>query len=168
MKIVLIGSTGLREKFEFQKAMLQSMGHEVAMPAFDSHPVFNELELCEYNRLLIEEADEVHVIWDGRSVGTIFDFGMAFALKKPLQIIYIESKTIAGVMRLYAKQFHKQKQAEQRLKRIFRQSKTFLPYVEDGKIHFTRGALIFVIGATAFLWWLVYQFGIFIGSLCRG
>ncbi len=65
MKIVLIGSTVYREKFEVQKAIFTSMGHEVAIPALDEHPVFNELELCEYNRLLIEEADEIHVIWDG-------------------------------------------------------------------------------------------------------
>lgn len=107
MKIVLIGSTGYREKFEVQKAIFSSMGHEVMMLAFDDHPVFNELELCEYNRLLIEEADEVHVIWDGRSVGTVFDFGMAFALRKPIRIVYIEPKTIAGVMKLYAEAFSK-------------------------------------------------------------
>ena len=64
MKIVLIGSTGYREK-----------------------------------------ADEVHVIWDGRSVGTVFDFGMAFALRKPIKIVYIEPKTITGVMKLYAAAF---------------------------------------------------------------
>ncbi len=107
MKIVLIGSTGYREKFDVQKAIFTSMGHEVSIPAFDDHPVFNELELCEYNRLLIEEADEVHVIWDGRSVGTVFDFGMAFALRKPIRIVYIEPKTIAGVMKLYAKAFQR-------------------------------------------------------------
>lgn len=168
MKIVLIGSTGLLEKFEIQRAMLHSMGHEVSMPAFDNHPFFNELELCEYNRLLIEEADEVHVIWDGRSVGTVFDFGMAFALKKPVQIVYIESKTIAGIMRLYAKQFHKRQEAERRLKRIMEQSRVFIPYVSDGKIHFTREALLFVVVVTAFLWWLIYRLGVFVGSLFRG
>ncbi len=47
MKIVLIGSTGYRDKFEVQKAIFTSMGHEVSIPAFDDHPVFNELELCE-------------------------------------------------------------------------------------------------------------------------
>ena len=107
MKIVLIGSTGLRNRFEVEKNILEAMGHEVSMPAFDDHPVFNELQLCEYNRLLIEEADEVYVIWDGRSIGTIFDFAMAFALRKPLKVVYIEPKTIAGVMKLYAQAFQK-------------------------------------------------------------
>lgn len=107
MKIVLIGSTGYRNRFEVEKNILEAMGHEVSMPAFDDHPVFNELELCEYNRSLIEEADEVRVIWDGRSMGTVFDYGMAFAMKKPLRIVYIEPKTIAGVMKLYAATFQK-------------------------------------------------------------
>ena len=105
MKIVLIGSTGYRNRFEVEKSILEAMGHEVSIPAFDDHPVFNELQLCEYNRILIEEAEEVHVIWDGRSVGTVFDFAMAFALRKRVKIVYIEPKTISGVMKLYAQAF---------------------------------------------------------------
>jgi hypothetical protein len=77
-------------------------GHDVRTPAFDMHPDLDELGICEYNRGLIEWADEVHVIWDGRSVGVIFDLGMLFALRKPLVIEYIESKTFKGVMEKYA------------------------------------------------------------------
>ena len=72
------------------------------IPAFDDTRGMDELQMCAHNRGLIEMADEVHIIWDARSVGTVFDFGMAFALRKKVRIIYIERKTIAGVMYKYA------------------------------------------------------------------
>lgn len=40
------------------------------------------LAICESNRKAIAAADVVHVIWDGRSQGCLFDLGMAFALGK--------------------------------------------------------------------------------------
>ena len=55
--------------------------------------------MCKHNRSLLEQADEIHVIWDQRSLFTIFDLGMAFALRKKLRVIFLEPKTFAGVMR---------------------------------------------------------------------
>ena len=101
MKIVIIGSTQYVEKFNTHKDEMEKLGHIVRIPAFDDHPDFDELEVCEYNLECIEWADAAHLIWDGRSIGTVFDFGMVFALRKPLQIIYVEEKTILGVMRRY-------------------------------------------------------------------
>lgn len=100
MNFAIIGSSQYLDKFKALKEHLEHCG-EVRIPAFDDHPEFNELQLCEYNRSIIEWADSVYVIWDGRSVGTVFDFGMAFALRKPIVIEYIEAKTIANVMRMY-------------------------------------------------------------------
>jgi len=40
------------------------------------------LRICRDNRVAIEEADAVHVVWDGKSQGSLFDLGMAFALDK--------------------------------------------------------------------------------------
>jgi len=101
MKITLIGSTQYHEKFLSVKERLEAEGHEVRIPAFDHHKELDELGVCEYNRDLIEWADEIHMIWDQRSVGTIFDFGMCFMARKPLVIEYLEPKTFAGVMGKY-------------------------------------------------------------------
>lgn len=101
MRITIIGSTQYKQRFLDHKAFLESQGNEVKIPAFDDHKDFNELDVCAYNRSIIEWADEVHIIWDNRSQGTIFDFGMCFALRKKIKIIYIEKKTFEGVMRLY-------------------------------------------------------------------
>lgn len=101
MKIALIGSSQYQHKFSEVKARLESDGHIVSIPAFDSHKTLDELGVCEYNRAIIEQSDAVHVIWDQRSIGTVFDFGMAFALRKPVVIEYLESKTFAGVMKKY-------------------------------------------------------------------
>lgn len=110
MKITLIGSSQYGELFQKVKVRLMEDGHEVRIPAFDTHPNLDELGICEYNRSLIEWADEVHVIWDGRSLGTCFDFGMLFALRKPFVIEYIEPKTFKGVMERYEAQCQTKKQ----------------------------------------------------------
>jgi hypothetical protein len=101
MKIVIIGSTQYKEKFEIHKVTLEADGHEVKIPAFDYHPELDDLGVCVHNRDLIRWADEVHLIWDRRSTGTIFDFGMVFMAEKTLKIIYFEPKTFEGVMRKY-------------------------------------------------------------------
>jgi len=99
--IVVVGSTQYKEMIDDHVKKLRDEGKEARIPAFDDHPGLNELEVCEYNRRLIQRADEVHIVWDQRSMGTIFDFGMAFALHKKIKIIYLEPKTFAGVMKRY-------------------------------------------------------------------
>jgi len=99
--IVVVGSTQYKDIIEAHVRKLKDEGKEARIPAFDDHPDLNELEICEYNRRLIERAEKVHIIWDQRSMGTIFDFGMSFALRKKIKIIYLEPKTFAGVMRRY-------------------------------------------------------------------
>ena len=101
MKIVIIGSTQYQIKFFMHRDILVGQGHEVKIPALDSHPELDELGVCFYNREIIRWADEVHLIWDRRSTGTIFDFGMVFMADKPLKIIYLEPKTFEGVMKKY-------------------------------------------------------------------
>jgi len=99
MKVLIIGSTQYRERIDEYASTLKSQAHDVALPAFDDHPGFDELDICKYNRGLVEQADEVHIIWDQRSLFTIFDLGMAFALRKKIKVVYLESKQFAGVMR---------------------------------------------------------------------
>jgi hypothetical protein len=45
------------------------------------------LDICRQNRAAIAAADQVFIIWDGRSTGCLFDMGMAFALDKPVTIL---------------------------------------------------------------------------------
>ena len=62
---------------------LHVQGHQVYDP--NRHTNQNDatgLRICEQNRFAIEVADEVHVVWDGKSQGCLFDLGMAFALRK--------------------------------------------------------------------------------------
>ena len=99
MKVLIIGSTQYRDRIEAHATYLCSQGIAAMVPAFDDHPDLDELGICEHNRKLVEAADEVHVIWDRRSLFTIFDLGMAFALRKKLRVIFLEPKTFAGVMR---------------------------------------------------------------------
>lgn len=101
-KVAIIGSTQYeRTKLIPHRIQLEMQGCEVRMPTFDSEPGLNELEVSERNLAMIEWADEVHIIWDQRSVGTVFDFGMLFALRKRIKIIYLEPKTVTGIMRRY-------------------------------------------------------------------
>ena len=102
-KIMIIGSSQYSNMITEYGRKLKSEGYDVSFPAFDDYPEFDELQVCEHNRDLIEKADEVHMIWDQRSIGTILDFGMLFALRKKFKIIYLEPKTITGVIKRYEK-----------------------------------------------------------------
>ena len=109
MKIVIIGSTQYLNKILKHKKKLEKLGHEVMIPAFDDHSELDELGICEHNRDLIKQADRVDIIWDRRSMGTIFDFGQAFALEKPVKIIFLEPKTFWGTMKKYERKMRKLK-----------------------------------------------------------
>ena len=101
MKITIIGSTGLTPQMYEHKAEMEKRGHQVQMPTFDNQ-ADTELGLMGENKIKIQWADQVHLLWDGRSPGTIIDIGMIFALAKPLKIIYLETKSIAGIVKQYA------------------------------------------------------------------
>ena len=100
-KIAIIGSTSYKSRMESLTEVLRNEGSQVRTPAFDDHPEFDELQVCEYNRQMIEWADEIRILWDQRSIGTVFDFGMAFAWRKRIKVVYLEPKTFANVMRQY-------------------------------------------------------------------
>jgi hypothetical protein len=101
MKVTIIGSLGYKDKMLAHKAELEKVGHEVKMPAFDDLKDASEMEICDYNRAAIEWANEVHIIWDARSIGTIFDLGMCFAMRKHIKIIWLNSKTLINLMKQY-------------------------------------------------------------------
>lgn len=102
MKITIIGSTAyLPAMLEHKKAM-EASGHEVFIPAFDSHPELNELGICEHNVELIRQADRIDCFYDGRSHGTVFDLGAVMALKKPLRLIHLNDKTLGNLFTQYS------------------------------------------------------------------
>ena len=102
MKVAIIGTTSYLVRMLMHKRELEAKGHEVRLPAFDNSQESDmqdiELGICLYNRDLIKWADEVHLFWDQRSFGTMFDLGMCIALDKPIKAIYIESKTFKNVI----------------------------------------------------------------------
>jgi len=62
---------------------LEAEGWEVHYPPRDtdqSDPV--GLQICTTNMEAIRDADAVHIIWDGKSQGSLFDLGIAFAFGK--------------------------------------------------------------------------------------
>lgn len=64
------------------------------------------LEICGANLRAIQEADVVHIIWDGKSTGVLFDLGMVFALTKELVVISLppetDHKSFQNMIRAYA------------------------------------------------------------------
>ncbi len=104
MKIAIIGSTAYEHKMAEHKFRLLGRGHEVRIAALD-HLDGTELGIFTYNREMIEWADEVHLIWDGRSIGSVFDLGITFALRKKLVIVYINPKKFLNFVEQYGEIF---------------------------------------------------------------
>ena len=88
LKIMIIGSTQYRQKMQVHKEQIEGYGHTVKMPLFDSD-VRKEIDIVTENKERIKWADEVHLFWDGRSQGTLWDVAVAFALDKPIRIIFL-------------------------------------------------------------------------------
>ena len=101
MKVFMIGSTAYQDKIKKYAEELREKGHEVLIPVFDSWENATVLDILTENRRLMRLADEVHMIYDGRSDGTKFDFGMCFAMEKPLKIIYMNNKHLIDGMYQY-------------------------------------------------------------------
>lgn len=87
--------------------LLEKQGFKVHWPPRDTDQ--NDeigLRICRDNAAAIAAADVVHVIWDGKSQGCLFDLGVAFALKKKLEIIIIpalsEGKSFQNMMAAWA------------------------------------------------------------------
>lgn len=76
---------GMKEKI-IQYAY--SLNCDVHIPFLDTEQKdATGYNICSANKKKIIEADEVHIAWDGKSEGCLFDMGMAFALNKKIVII---------------------------------------------------------------------------------
>lgn len=84
-------------------------GFDVHFPPRDTNQDDSTgLYICRENRSAIEDADIVHVIWDGKSQGCLFDLGMAFALRKTIEVVSLpsstEGKSFQNMVRAWAAQ----------------------------------------------------------------
>ena len=67
---------------------LEANGHHCHYPPRDVDQTDkNGIDILTAHRSSIEKDDEVHVYWSKTSEGSVFDFGMLFALNKPLFLI---------------------------------------------------------------------------------
>jgi len=76
-------------------AELESEGHIVHYPKRDVCQDDDGigLNICQAHLDSMKDSDEVHVLWDADSKGSHFDFGMAFAMGKPIKLIQRHDKT---------------------------------------------------------------------------
>lgn len=79
-----------KEQLKKYKDRLRADGHIPYYPD-DDNPYEHTDDIgnliCNENRRAISEADEVHVYWDATSRGTLFDLGMAYAMRKRIVIV---------------------------------------------------------------------------------
>jgi nucleoside 2-deoxyribosyltransferase len=73
-----------RKEMDAYVNWLEGRGHMVHYPPRDVDQSLSGPEICECHREAIINADAVHVWWNSTSIGSHFDFGMAYALKKPI------------------------------------------------------------------------------------
>lgn len=89
MKIFIAHSTGmLKDALEYTGLLEQEEGVKCYVPIRDTEQVLTtEAEILRTNLSAIKDSEEVHVLWDLSSLGTIFDLGCAYALDKPIYIV---------------------------------------------------------------------------------
>ena len=92
-------------------ARLEGEGWKVHWPPRDTRQDGDAtgLRICLDNRRAITQAQHVHVIWDGKSEGCLFDLGMAFALGKTIHVISLpdatEGKSFQNMIRAWEAPF---------------------------------------------------------------
>lgn len=101
MKIFIAHSLGLTNKAIKYAVALEAEGCETYVPGRDTPQNLPAEEVYKRNVDAIRNADEIHVIWDGASYGTIFDIGAAYALNKPILVVYVKPRTWYSHLRKY-------------------------------------------------------------------
>jgi nucleoside 2-deoxyribosyltransferase len=81
MRYTFIGSESLIGEMKRVAETLWKKGHTVYLPLMDKSGL-TAIDICKRNRYRIKKANEVWVFWNGHSIGTMIDFGMAFGLGK--------------------------------------------------------------------------------------
>jgi nucleoside 2-deoxyribosyltransferase len=73
------------EDYEEVVNQIEALGFTLHFPLRDTEQhdhTGSGYRICEENRAAIEASDVIFVVWDGESQGSLFDLGMAFALRK--------------------------------------------------------------------------------------
>ena len=69
---------------------LENNGWIVHYPPRDTDQIDDTgYRICLDNLQAISDADKIFIFWDGKSQGSVFDAGMAFALNKPIEIVSV-------------------------------------------------------------------------------
>lgn len=93
MKIFIIHTLGLIKEVLDYADKLEAEGHEVFVPGRDTDQLLDGYGILECNFINGSLwCDEAHLIWDGKSYGSMFDMGTVYALRKPVKIISIRDK----------------------------------------------------------------------------
>jgi nucleoside 2-deoxyribosyltransferase len=53
----------------------------------------SEIEICERYKKAVNEAEMIFVWWNPLSEGSVFDFGMSYAMGKPIKVINTIKRT---------------------------------------------------------------------------
>jgi nucleoside 2-deoxyribosyltransferase len=77
----------MKSRLENHCLRLETMGHETYLPHRDTDQTAKGIDICHQNLKAIMKADEVHIFYNGKSQGTHFDMGMAFALGKRIVVV---------------------------------------------------------------------------------
>ena len=73
---------------------IEESGYDLHWPPRDTNQVDDTgLRICQENKQAIVDADVVFFLWDGKSQGSLFDLGIAFALNKKIEIVDIPELT---------------------------------------------------------------------------
>lgn len=80
-----------REMLESHARALRSVDIDVHLPHLDTNQEQSGFDICRTNMEAIENADLVLVYYTRKSLGTHFDMGVAFSLKKPIIPIGVEA-----------------------------------------------------------------------------
>lgn len=113
MKTFLIGPVRGYEGDHLEKYVrwLEKNDFEVYWPATDTNQVDDTgYRICQDNLDAMIDCDVVHFVWDGKSQGSLFDLGMAFALGKPLRVIKVPEETEGKSFQNMAKEWEKETQ----------------------------------------------------------
>lgn len=112
-----------REKLEKYVHSLEKNGVIVHLPHRDTDQTATGLEICKQNANAIKKADEVHIFYSSKSLGTHFDMGVAFSLNKKLVIVegepFDEGKSFARMITEWEREFIRTQSTWSRIKCFF-------------------------------------------------
>ena len=96
-KVFIIHSMGMSDEALEHARQLELQLHETYVPCRDTaqepgpdDPEDFEKVILAKNLEGIKWADEVHLIWDLSSMGSMFDLGSAYALGKPIYVVQVK------------------------------------------------------------------------------